>query len=111
MLQLVVEGPSRYRKVLTCGVVDQVYTGDIRVITEEMWESNGFGVNVEWDEQEQKLIPKRKAVVDAETEEKRKADVNAEIALKMPDMLRRQLSWADMLLETKAIDDASKVTT
>ncbi len=110
MLQLVIADGDRYRTILACGVMDIVYTqyseNMIRIIDEKEWEDWNKHT-AEWDELEQKLMPKRQITIDAEAEIKRIADINADIAIQMPDMLRRQLSWEEIKAEAKAIDDAS----
>ena len=65
MLQLVIEGEDRYRKILACGVMNQIYTGDIRLIDGKNWTGHNK-LKSEWDEQEKKLIPKRQETLDAE---------------------------------------------
>lgn len=52
------------------------------------------------------LVPQEPTI--EQIEEKRIQEVNRQIAEKTPDMLRRQLSWDEMLIEVQAIDDAIK---
>ena len=109
-MQLVVEGTAQFRRIISVGIDgDQYALGPdqaIRIIDNAGWHGQRKS-EIEWDEQNKIMIPKRQVALDAETEEKRQQDVNAEIAEKIPDMLRRQVSWEEMQAEAKTIDDAS----
>ena len=111
MLKLVVAGDERYRQIMHVGVMRFQYTlsagEEMRLIEDSDWQG-WRKAEIEWDEQDKKIIQKRRQIKDSEKEEGRKIKVNARIFEELPDMLRRQLSWARMLQEAKAIDDASK---
>jgi hypothetical protein len=111
-MQVIIEKATEtIRRVISVGVDNFEYAladdQERRVIADEDW----VGLSkdkVEWDEAQRKLIPKRQATADRETEDRRQQDVNRKIGQALPDMLRRQISWSDVLAEAKAIDDASK---
>lgn len=111
-MQLIVEGTENARRIIsvTNDAGDYILGPGqtVRTIDNSMW--GGLRKSeIHWDETKQAVIEAPYPESAEEIEAERIEVVNQKIAKGLPDMLRQQLSYDNMLAEAKQIDDNSKV--